>query len=209
MLTLTPDGNFYEQNGIRYDRITRVLQEEGYCPDYSAHIDPAYAVRGNHLHTLTELEDKDELDEATLYDGYRPFLQCYRSFKKDTGAQMLMAEQRVHNDELGIAGTLDRINLMAGKRWLMDYKFYASSADVVWHHLQTAMYALCLQWPTNIPRSAVILNPLFRFGYKIHVHGDIHDIAVARSIIVCRRYRQQNKMTPAFNDFSDPEICFK
>lgn len=80
------------------------------------------ADRGTRVHLATELDDEGSLDEASVADDVRPYLEAWRAFKRDRLVAVLASEQRVYNITGNYAGTLDRIIGMDGEEWLIDIK---------------------------------------------------------------------------------------
>lgn len=81
----------------------------------------AKATTGTALHTLSELVDDGEvlpeLTSEVLAD-----LDAYRVTMADSGLKVLASEQFVVHDEVGAAGTFDRIVEYQGQRYIADLK---------------------------------------------------------------------------------------
>lgn len=141
---------------------------------------------GTAVHLACELDDYDELDEDALDDELRPYLAAWRKFKADTGAVILLNEQRLHHPTLGYAGTLDRLaetrSMHAGEPCLIDLK---TSADPVPSYgVQTAGYAELLRAAGGVPvyrRCTVHLRP--DGLYRMHQYANPNDEAAFRACL--------------------------
>ena len=143
--------------------------------DYSG-IDPFYADRGTAVHKAVELYIADNLDEESLDEEIVPFFKAYKKFVKETNFKALESEVRVFNNNLWVAGTLDLIGSIGGKRVLMDIK---TGQKHNWHHLQTAGYAL-LSDNENIKRYCLYLTK--KETYKLEPHESQSDYALFKSM---------------------------
>ena len=143
--------------------------------DYSG-IDPFYADRGTAVHKAVELLIADNLDEESLDEEVIPFFKAYQKFVKETKFKAQESEVRVFNKNLWVAGTLDLIGSIGGKRVLMDIK---TGQKHKWHHLQTAGYAL-LSDNENIKRYCLYLTK--KETYKLEPHESISDYSLFKSM---------------------------
>ena len=116
------DNHQYTVNGKKVPSVSRILRpltDIIYGP-----IDPEVlrqaADFGTAVHACTELFDLDELDESSVTDAWRPYLDAYVLWKEKTKPEILHIE-----DRLGCAkysGTLDRICRIDGELWIIDLK---------------------------------------------------------------------------------------
>lgn len=93
--------------------------------DYSSiprHILDAAADRGTAVHLATELYDRDDLDEDSLDELLVPYLAGWKLFLRDTQFAPEFIEYRVWHKTHFYAGTIDRIGLLNGERWVLDIK---------------------------------------------------------------------------------------
>jgi hypothetical protein len=94
-------------------------------PDFSM-VPPGVLERkrqlGTDVHLACELDDDDDLGEVD--DEILPYLQAWRQFRADTGAEVLANERQLYHPTLMFAGTLDRMMIMPSSRetWLLDLK---------------------------------------------------------------------------------------
>lgn len=78
--------------------------------------------RGTAVHVCTELDDLDDLDESTVVDEVKPYLEAWRKFRRDSGFVPEHIEVRTYHPRLRYAGTIDRIGTMRRHRALIDLK---------------------------------------------------------------------------------------
>lgn len=64
---------------------------------------------GEAVHYATELDDAGDLDDASLPDEIRGYVEAWRKFKRETGFAAEHSETRVYSNTYKYAGTLDRI----------------------------------------------------------------------------------------------------
>jgi hypothetical protein len=107
-LAFDSDRHLFTLEGEILPSVTQVLKAEGFCPDFSM-IDPYYLMRGQYVHKTTQLWDNDELDEDTLDDQLRPYLESYKKAKQEKGFEVLGCEVQRYNKLYKFAGIIDRI----------------------------------------------------------------------------------------------------
>lgn len=100
--------------------------------------------RGSTVHELTERLDRGAEISAAGEDGPRyqmlewAMVERYVDFRKRHSPAIIEIELELVSEDLGYAGTLDRIMEIDGELWLVDLKTSASVYDHF--HLQTAAY---------------------------------------------------------------------
>lgn len=167
---------------------------------------PLAAQKGTYVHLAAEYDDRDdvELDEDDLDEALLPYLEAYRSFKRDCRPEWSMIEARLYDPQLGFAGTVDRVGWLCprGKtkkqRVVLDLK---SGSPAPFHAMQTAGYqhlvtrelvlsGVAEQQPTSKPlveRYGLYLRKNGR--YKLTQFTETTDIAVfmaARTVSIWR-----------------------
>lgn len=118
-----PKTHTYRMNGNIIPSVTQVLAP---LQNYG-HINPDVlqnaARRGVAVHLACELDDMEaNISEEDLTDEVLPYLMAWRLFKLEYGFEPTLIEQLVHSTRYNYAGTLDRIGLIDGERWLIDIK---------------------------------------------------------------------------------------
>lgn len=103
-----------------------------------------YFERGRQNHKLWEMIELGTADGFDFDPGVEKYRPGHAKFLRDTGFKALPGgiEMRVKNEELGLAGTLDRLGTVRDRVWLVDLKTTKAVDKVV--ALQTALYALML-----------------------------------------------------------------
>lgn len=100
--------------------------------------------RGSTVHELTELLDRGGEVSAAGENGPRyrmsewSMLERYVEFRQRHTPAITEIETQLISEELGYAGTLDRVLELNGERWIIDLK--TSNAIYDHFHLQTAAY---------------------------------------------------------------------
>jgi hypothetical protein len=121
---------------------------------------------GTAVHMATHFHDKGTLDESSLTDEVRGYLEGWRRFLRENAGRVKLQhrELKVCHRALGFAGTLDVEMLYDGDLEISDLK---SGMKHRVHGVQVAGYALARmheQGWTNYPkRSAIYLFPDGRY----------------------------------------------
>jgi hypothetical protein len=98
----------FTANGQTLPSVTQVLRANGMTPEFYTRIDPWYLERGKLIHLATEYDDRGTLDEDTVDEVVRPYLDAYRTFRADYRGQITGIEKRMWHPQLGYAGIIDR-----------------------------------------------------------------------------------------------------
>jgi hypothetical protein len=116
----------------------------------------AKADLGTRVHLACELDDDDDLDEASVQDDVAPYLTAYRRFRAEARPVVLASEQRVFSAAHRYAGTLDRVLHLDGAHILVDLKTCITTPSSAGP--QTAAYLHALADPTVTRRAALRLR---------------------------------------------------
>lgn len=174
----------YTVDGQRVPSVTQVLRP---LYDFS-HVSPevlaAKGELGTAVHLACELDDADDLDEATVGESVRPYLDGYRLFKQHKATRVIATEQVVSH-RLGYAGKLDLITEFDDARWLVDWKTPLVISPAV--ALQTAAYVAALPPelapPAGMKQKRAALQLKNDGTYKLHEFSDPNDFAVFVSFL--------------------------
>lgn len=105
--TFNPERHEYRLDGVRLPSVTEILHVAGMLPDYSF-VEEFYSERGKAVHAAIALDLRGELDEGTVDEEVRPYLDRARK------ALPLMDIHGVAGAEIetprhcsGVAGTPD------------------------------------------------------------------------------------------------------
>ena len=128
-LTITPD-HIYHYGSKQLDGVTSIIRAEGFMPS-SEFIDEWYMQRGSMVHLATALYDLGTLDESTIDDRIKGYLESWKKYREHTGIvyQKHEIEMMLCDTIYDFAGTLDRPDL--------DQK---SGSFEPWHILQIGAY---------------------------------------------------------------------
>lgn len=143
---------------------------------------------GVRVHRATELDDADDLEESSVGDDVRPYLQAWRDYLRDTGAVVLLSEGRVYNPGANYCGTLDRVLDIDGAEWLVDIKTSAQVHRAVGP--QTAAYEQALGWRGPLRRGVVQLRP--DGSYRFRELHDPRDWVIFQACNLIFRTNQEN-----------------
>jgi hypothetical protein len=187
MLRFDDATHTYWLGSERIPGVTTILKP---LNDFSR-IDPAVlaaaAARGTAAHLATELDDEGDLDEASVHETVRPYLDAWRLFKRDTGAVVISSEQRVFHSFHKYAGTLDRVLSIDGDKYLIDLKTSVQISPATGP--QTSAYLAALGDATVIRRGVVQLKA--DGSYKFVKLGDPNDLAVFLSCLTVHRFLEK------------------
>ena len=148
-LTFDPKEHKYTHEGQPIISVTQILGAVG-ISDFSkvraSVLEPAKKF-GTALHKASELDDRGVLDESTLSAPLVPYLNAWRSFKRDLNITIVEIEFKVHSHKYDYCGTLDKTFLINGKCILADLK---SGSTYPATRLQTAAYKIAYEEETSI-----------------------------------------------------------
>ncbi len=121
-LRFHPENHTYTKNGVLVPNVTRALEVlDVYAGIPQAILERAAAI-GQAVHIATELDDRGDLDEASVDDAYWPYLDAWREFRADHDYFANVIEEKVFHPKLWYAGTLDREGPLFGEDALIDVK---------------------------------------------------------------------------------------
>ena len=143
---------------------------------------------GQDVHYACQLLDEGDLDEDSVEEQIEPYLQAYKRFKADTGAVVLLNEQRVADPLLLYAGTLDRVMGIKDEKWLVDLKTCISTPLAVGP--QTAAYLRALGDTSVTRRAALRLRP--DGTYRLDALTEPNDWSAFMACLTLHRFKEQN-----------------
>lgn len=89
--------------------VTTILRHAQMTPDFYNWLDPWYLTRGKYVHLASELYDKGTLDESTIDDTIKPYLEAYKAFRRDFSATITGIEVQLYHPVYKYFGIVDRI----------------------------------------------------------------------------------------------------
>jgi hypothetical protein len=134
------ENHVYTVDGVKIPSVTTVLSSTG-ISDYSrvpSQTLEEAAARGTAVHRILELYDMGQLAECP--EWATEYLDAWKKFKTEMDVKILACEMRVFHDKFWFAGTLDRIAMIGGEKYILDIK--TTSAVMGAHSIQTAAYSL-------------------------------------------------------------------
>ena len=192
-LTFDEEKHLYFLNGVELPSVTRVLKP---LSDFDR-IDKDILKRaqdfGTAVHKTCELYDLDDLDEGNLDPALAPYLEGWKSFRRECSFLPMHIEERVYSEKHMFAGTLDRIGVMRGADALVDIKSGTSLYPSVGPQLagyEIAARALGLIGKKPIVRYAVQLMKNGR--YKLESYTSQSDSTVFLACLTLHQFRSQH-----------------
>lgn len=148
VLTFDEERHEYRFGGIVVPGVTQILRPLTSFDGIPRHVLEAKADLGRRVHLACQLDDEDDLDEASVEEDVAPYLEAWRSFLRDTGAEVVENERQVYEPTFRYAGTLDNVLRLNGALWLVDKK-------------------TCFSLPLAVgPQTAAYLRALGRHGMR-------------------------------------------
>lgn len=115
-----PETHIYKVNGEVWPSVTQILKDMGFVDttwfnDYARE-------RGSFVHDTVKWQCQGVLDEDTVDDVLRPYLDAWRLFVADTGFVSEKVEEPLYSPRYGFAGTPDQIGKLYNTPSVIDYK---------------------------------------------------------------------------------------
>ncbi|HEX2882787.1 MAG TPA: hypothetical protein VHO25_24880 [Polyangiaceae bacterium] len=161
-LTLSAE-HVYSRAGRIVPSVTQILKETGLVDDqwFTEHS----RWRGSAVHAMCHYDDEGDLDEATLDDRLKGYLEAYRLFKTEMGFVATHNERRVYHETLGYAGTFDIKGTFIHGECLPDIK--SGVVNKVTRY-QTVAYAATQERPRTLWRLGLGLKPSGKYSLKVY-----------------------------------------
>lgn len=144
--------------------------------------------RGGHVHLALRYLDEGRLDEDSVTDEVRPYLEAWGRFLSETGFICLQIERPFVCEALGYAGTPDRVGWMDGGKILSVIDIKTGSPEP-WHALQTAAYAVGIGKRMAKRWSVYLRND---GNYRLVQYQDIDDINAWIGLVSIRNWKQKH-----------------
>ena len=129
-LTFNPELHEYSINGKRVPSVTEICAPLTACDmnKLNPAVIQAAANRGTIIHELTELIDYGTAaEDIELYPDIGGYILAYQRFLRDYSPKWTRIEYRLGSEELGFAGTLDRMGVIDDKPCIIDIKTVSSA----------------------------------------------------------------------------------
>lgn len=197
MIRFDPTEHAYYLEDRRLPNVTSILEPLCEYAGVPKSILDAAALRGQHVHEACEMYLWGTLDEESLDDDYKPYLDAFKLFLSETNFVPEHTEERVYHKTLMYAGTMDLGGILPGrapKRALIDIKTTFKLMATVGP--QTAAY----QEAWNSTHDKPEQYP-HRYGlqlkkdgkYKLLPYTNTADMNVFRSCLVVHNFMRNQK----------------
>ena len=109
----------YDESGKAYWRGERVPRTTEICAILAPRwpVDEYYKNKGRLIHLITELEDRNELNESSVDPALKGYLDAYRRFKRESGWVTMGQEMSFFHRGYKYCGRADRTGLFEGRHW--------------------------------------------------------------------------------------------
>jgi hypothetical protein len=189
-LTFEPEIHTYHMYGRRVPSVTGILTEAlGGFENVRPSVLLAASSRGTLVHLATELDDLGTLDESSIGEDLKGYLQAWRRFKACAKVKVLLTERRLYHEDLKYAGTTDKIVDIGGRLSVLDVK---SGSVMPSHGPQTAAYQNIVSQRldiSDIGRGCVYLRDTGEYTYK--THWDRYDWVVFMASLTVHNFRRR------------------
>jgi len=138
MLTFNEALHEYRWNGEVRPSVTQVISRLSSFGMVPPDVLAAAQERGTAVHTLTQYNDEDDLDMASVDPAYSLYLSAWIKFCTQHRTDWRGIEYQSYSPRFGYAGTMDRYGHLNGQPYVIDIKTGAQSHKV-WG-MQTAAY---------------------------------------------------------------------
>jgi hypothetical protein len=142
MLTFDEAAHKYFWNGKPVPGVTSILQALHSFDGVPAGVLEAAQDRGTAVHLCCEYLDKGILDEDSIDPAIAGYVDAWRLFTAEMRPEWSHIEAQCFHQAMRYAGTVDRVGVLNGKRYVLDIKTSVASHPV-WG-VQTAAYAHAL-----------------------------------------------------------------
>lgn len=197
MLTFDPVKHEYRDGARVIPSVTQILQPLSNFDFVDPDVLAAAQAFGTAVHMACELDDNGTLDEAALDPELLPYLQGWRKFVAEHNCRWEAIELRVYHQDMGYAGTLDRVGYVDGDRGLLDIKsgtrLFPSTGP------QTAAYAQAYA-PLSARSFKRFAVRLFPDGYELKQYSSPTDWATFASLITLQTFCKHHSITLNFKE---------
>ncbi len=188
-LTFDAATHTYRLLGAVVPSVTQVLAPLSQFEGIDTTVLARKAALGRAVHEACWYDDDGDLDDASVSDEVRGYLNAYRAFILDSGSTILSAEMQVAEPVMQYAGTLDRVMEIDGVQWLVDLKTSITTPRTAGP--QTAAYLRALGDNSVTRRAALRLRPdgTYRFDHLT----DPDDWATFVACLTVHRFKETHQ----------------
>lgn len=186
---------YIEHQGRRYARVSTVLQPLVDLSGIPADVLNRKRALGSALHFAAELVDEGTLDESTVHEDVRPYLDAYREAVALEKFRWTLTEERLYSP-LGFCGQIDRFGTDRHGYLLLDLKTTFALSPAV--GVQLAAYKRLVSTTlglqnigARIRRCALQLTPAGK--YRIREFDNPDDDACFMGLLSVHNWQAKNQ----------------
>lgn len=195
MLTFDEPSHTYRFNDQVVPGVTSILSPLTDFDRVPPAVLEAASQFGKAVHLACELDDLDDLNEATLDPALKPYLSAWRRFSKEHAVEWTVIEEPAYHATMRYAGTPDRLGMVNGILTVVDIKSTAQLYPAVGPQL--AAYANAM----NVSHARRMAVQLKADGtYVAKPYTDPTDWPVFASLLTLRNWCGRHSITPNFKD---------
>lgn len=180
----------YTAGGVVVPSVTQILAPLNDLSFISPEVLAYKRALGTAVHKATELYDTGELDESSVADVVRPYLNAWIRLRSELQFEILGMEERVFHPAHRYAGTYDRMVMLDGKRCIWDLKTGAMYPS---YGPQTAAYKNAVEKMHGIRIEGRYTVALRDDGnYRLHAMEDPEDWPVFLGCLALYRFKNKH-----------------
>ena len=171
-VTFDAETHTYRRAGVVLPSVTTILAGVRLV-DFSrarATVLQAARERGSAVHAAVQYDTDGTLDDTTVDDAIRGYVEAARAWRLDCHVTPIAVEYRVFHPTYAYAGTPDLIGWLDGQPAVVDWKTGRATDAVA--DLQLAAYAAALRYSPPPEWFAVTTHsPIQRIAVELHENG--------------------------------------
>ncbi|MGB8422232.1 hypothetical protein [Paraburkholderia sp.] len=145
---------------------------------------------GTAVHRMTELHDNDDLDEDSLSDELRPYLDGWKKFRAECQFEPITIEKKLYHPMFRYAGTSDRTGMVKGRLAVIDIKKMMTLGPVIGVQLAAYQELHKADGLAVVDRYALGLRP--DGSYRLQPYRDMLDWQCFLSLLTQRNWSIKN-----------------
>lgn len=179
-----PDHTYITPGGKLLPGITGIMKRAGYMIELEGNdfVDPT---KGDRIHQYVQFDCEGDLDEESVNDCDRGYIEAARKARREMGLKVLGVEYSVGSETLGYATKIDLLCLWNGKKTVANWKT-SVKAYAFWP-IQSALEALIFT-PEPVERLGIQLQEDGR--YRPHHYKDRNDFVHARAALTTAAWQK-------------------
>lgn len=191
------ESHTYWLDGVQIDGVTSMLKDMEDLSSIPTEILARKAALGTAVHYATELDDQGLLDEDTVHEEVRGYLEGWRLFKREHKVELISIEQKLAHRRMRYAGTVDRVMKVDGERGVWDIKTRLQIPPAV--GVQLAAYNELVRENGIADRRHKLENRAIQLKpdgtYQIHRFNHEEHYAAWIALLTLRNWRKSHERT--------------